>query len=290
MRILRIATGLLALFCSALSCASVEDARHGIEALSQPVTAEWVETSSRVSRDDYRQSLSIQGPAFRDSQRPRGAYTIAHLQGVVSRNDAESFQLYVAARLLGQWHNLQVAHDRDGIAFEVHKVSRNKQCDADGDCAFYEHVAVAMSREFLKARTAEDVELILDGPGGEIEVRIPMQQTAGFLSRFDKEAAAMRNAPSGSPQRAEVSYCEAKYSDDLRALSFCQKEARASYERLVPIIERSRSDTFTRESKVLEGCMRRHNGHRGIDWMMVEHCVSKRSSRGTAGGPASSRN
>jgi hypothetical protein len=29
------------------------------------------------------------------------------------------------------------------------------------------------------------------------------------------------------------------------------------------------------ESKLLEGCVRRHDGRLGVDWMLVEHCFSK---------------
>jgi hypothetical protein len=226
---------------------------------------------------------------MRDAQRPRGSYSLAHLRGVVARNGAERFQLYVATRLVDQWHNLQLAHDRDRIPFEVHKVSRKRQCAEPDECVYYEHIAVAIGREFLQARTTEDVELTIDGPGGAIRVVIPKEHTKGFLERFDRERLALHSGSAGAPQGAQVSYCEAKYAGDARALSFCQKEAIASYERVAPVIRRARQDSFTREAKVLESCMRQHNGRQGVDWMMVEHCIAKRTSRNATGGPASGR-
>jgi len=242
----------------------------------EPVTAEWVSQSSVIEIDDYRQTTSVRAPDYQEklAERP-GEYYSVHLRGVTAKNGAETFQVYVASHLLGDWHNFRAAKDQDGIPFEVHKVARKQKCDEKEGCVFYEHFGLAVSRDYLKARIRKGIELSVTGPGGDMLVRVPPDYVVGFLDRFDAERTRQAARRQSAASAAKVSFCQAKYGSDPKALAFCQQQARAAYLRLKPRLDRARADAFTSEAKTLESCMRRHNGPLGLDWMMVEHCYGK---------------
>lgn len=248
----------------------------------EPVTAEWVSQSSSTELDDYRQTASVRAPELEEAVAARpGEHYRVHLRGVSAKNGAETFQVYVASHLLGDWHNFRAAKDQDGIPFAVHKITRKQKCDEVQGCVFYEHFGLAVSRDYLKARIRKGIELTVTGPSSEMLVRVPPEYVVGFLARFDSERARQAAGGESSGTAAKVSFCQAKYGSDPKALAFCQEQARASYQRLKPRLDRARADAFTSEAKTLESCMRRHNGSLGLDWMLVEHCYAK------AAGPAS---
>ena len=77
------------------------------------------------------------------------------------------------------------------------------------------------------------------------------------------------------PAAGESSYCQAKFGHHAVAFDGCQRFARESYRKLEPAFERASMDSMAMESKRLEGCMRRHDGPLGLDWILVEHCFSR---------------
>ena len=99
-----------------LSCATVDKITNGIDELGETVTAEWTATNSVVEHDEYRQSTSFRAPSLQQKIGRDGSYYRAHLRGLAGKNGAESFQLYVATHLKGEWYNLRTAVDQDGIA------------------------------------------------------------------------------------------------------------------------------------------------------------------------------
>ncbi len=270
---------------ASLCCATVDSIKTEIDELKEPVSAQWASEGSKVEHDQYRQTSSLRAPSLKKKIGKKGAYYRAHLRGVVGKNGAESFRLYVATHLRGHWHNLNSALDQDRIPLVVSKVARKKQCD-EKDCSYYEHFSVPLTKEYLETRQRSGVTLVVSGPNDEVTVVVPAAYVEGFLNRFGSELAA-RGGTEESPHRAaKLSYCEAKYGSDEQALRFCREQARASYERLRPAVTRAKADSFTAEAKLLEGCMRRHNGSLGIDWMLVEHCYGKGTSP-SQHGPAS---
>lgn len=280
-----VAFGLSCLATTSLCCATVDKIKDEIGEMRQPMTAEWASTSTTVERDEYRQTLSLRGPDFEEKVDRQGVYYRAHLRGTLAKNGAENFQLYLATHLPDRVYNLSSAEDQDGIPLAVGKAARKKQC-GEGKCVYYEHIAVALTREYLEGRQRRGIELAVSGPGGGIPVVVSEVYIQGFLQRLAAEQAAQAGGSSESRKAAKVSYCRAKYGTDSRALSFCQHQARASYQRLKPALDRARADSFTGEARLLESCMRRHNGRLGIDWMLVEHCYGKGMSS-SRGGPAS---
>lgn len=273
-----LATVLLALACAGGGSSPLPELGAG--KLNEPA---WVADQATLKRDEFRQTTTLRGPDIERDLAQKGDYARSHLRGTSASNGAERFHVYVAARLSGGFHDLSTARDQEGIAFPVAKLSRKEHC-SEGSCGYYEHVMVTVSRAYLRARTRQDIGLRLSGPGGEIAVTVPAGYVDGFLQRFDAEARARAEARSDSTSR-RASFCEGKYGRDPKALGFCQREARASYGRLKPALSRMRADADSREARVLEACMRRHDGELGIDWMMVEHCVGRGLRSG--GGPAS---
>jgi hypothetical protein len=265
-----------------LACANTPDSQSMAHKPSEVESPEWVRSNTTAKPDDYRQSIALRGPDVQRRIGKQGAYYRAHIRGMTAKNGARQFQIYVATHLKGQWHNLHKAQDQDGIAFAVSKVTRKKKC-VEGDCGYYEHVAIPIPADYLPVRTRADIDLYLSGPGGDVTVTIPATYVRGFLARVEAEESAMLASSQTQKRAANVSYCEAKFAGDDRAMSFCQKEARASYQRLKPSIASARQDAFTRTAKVLDTCMRRHNGQLGVDWMMVEHCYSRAIGQSAAG-------
>ena len=72
-----------------------------------------------------------------------------------------------------------------------------------------------------------------------------------------------------------ASYCESKFGDRVVALNGCRRYAYESFQKLEPAFRRARTDSMAMESKRLEGCVRRHDGPLGVDWILVEHCFSE---------------
>jgi len=253
-------------------CATTDSARSGVA--DSNLTAEWVSANSKIERDDFKQSTSVRGPDFEEKVDREGSYYRTHIRAMLAKNGAERIQIYVATHLDGSWRNFRVAHDQDGIPLVVSKMARKKQCKEEG-CVYYEHFGMMISTEYLEARVRNGIDLVVSGPGGEMSVVIPASYVEGFLNRIDSERTAMSSRAGGAKKSARLSYCKAKFGSDDSALAFCEKQARASFSRVKPALDRSRQDSFTGEAKALEGCMRRHNGSLGIDWMMVEHCFGK---------------
>ena len=88
-------------------------------------------------------------------------------------------------------------------------------------------------------------------------------------------ASASEIRAAEGPLGADDSYCVAKFGGHAIALDGCRRQARESYRRLKPVFRRASGDTMAMESKRLEGCVRRHGGQLGVDWMLVEHCFSR---------------
>ena len=90
------------------------------------------------------------------------------------------------------------------------------------------------------------------------------------LARSD--ASPRRGASAADPD----AYCQARFARHAIALAGCRQGALESYQRLEPVFRRAQLDALAMESKRLEGCLRRHDGQLGVDWMLVEHCFSKK--------------
>ena len=264
------------LLMTASACSTIDELSEQIDEKRHPVTAEWAASETRVENDEFRQSTRLRGPDIEERIDGEGSYYKAHLRASSAANGADRYQVYVANHLEGHWRNLNAAHDQDGIPIAVHKVSRKDRCGESG-CAFYEHIAMPVSRMYLESRERDAIRLDVEGPGGAVHVVIPGAYVAGFLDRLTQVEAARRKAPAGKPRGTRASYCEAKFETDERALAFCREQARASFDRLAPARQRAKQDSFTQEARQLDVCMRRHNGRLGIDWMMVEHCFRKAS-------------
>ena len=84
------------------------------------------------------------------------------------------------------------------------------------------------------------------------------------------DASARRVASAADPD----AYCRARFAHHAIVLAGCQQGALESYQRLEPAFRRAKLDALAMESKRLEGCLRRHDGQLGVDWMLVEHCFS----------------
>jgi hypothetical protein len=262
----------LAVLCASTACTTVDKLETDTLDRSGSITAEWVKLNAKAKHDEYRQSVSLRGPSFEEQLSDEGEYFRVHLRAVLAANGAERYQIYVATHLTGAWRNFRDAYDQEGIRLRVSKISRKKQCgEAEEGCVFYEHFGMAISGDYLRARTRKGMDVLVKAPGGDMAVWIPPAYVQGFVDAVQAERAKQANAT--APKKASrVSYCESKFGSDPQALAFCQKQARASYGRLKPALDRSRSDSFTTEAKSLDVCMRQHNGRLGIDWMMVEHC------------------
>ncbi len=252
-----------------IACSTAQ--KFSKEIVREPITAEWVVSGSSSKRDDYRQSTSLRAPAFDERIDREGSYYRVHLRGVVAKNGAEHSQLYVATHLVGAHRNFRSAHDQDGIELPVNKVSRKKQCGDEG-CVYYEHFTLSLPPNYIDARRRSGMDVIVAGPGGQMALVIPPAYVEGYRQTL---LAARASESKAKAKTARVSFCKAKYGGDPQALAFCQEQARASYGRLKPSLDRLRADAFTAEARTLEGCMKKHNGRLGIDWMMVEHCFDK---------------
>ncbi len=271
--------------CLGFACASHPKSASPRVSENRVDSPEWVQANTTSKTDDYRQSIALRGPDVQRSLGSDGAYYRAHIRGMTAKNGARQFHIYVATHLKGRWYNLHEARDQDGIPFAVTKMKRKEKCTEEG-CSYYEHIAIPIPAEYLPVRTRVDIDLYLSGPGGQAVVTIPSTYVKGFLARVEAEETSRLASTQTRKPGAKVSYCEAKYAQDSKAMAFCRKEARASYQRLKPDIDAARSDAFTRDAKVLDTCIRRHNGQMGVDWMMVEHCYSRAQGRASSG-PAS---
>jgi hypothetical protein len=73
----------------------------------------------------------------------------------------------------------------------------------------------------------------------------------------------------------ELAYCQAKFGEYAVALESCRRYADESYQKLVPVFQRASLDSEAVESKRLAGCVLRHDGLLGVDWMLVENCFAR---------------
>ena len=121
--------------------------------------------------------------------------------------------------------------------------------------------SVPVSTEAKSAPVAEPVVAFSVTPG----ILAP-DLAADRPAAFD---AAIAQAP------PEFAYCRAKFGQHANALDGCERYAHESYQRLGPAFRRASLDSMAVESKRLEGCMRRHDGLLGVDWILVENCFSR---------------
>lgn len=271
--------GAAAVASLALGCATVESIKPDTRTPEE--IAQGVYDATEVKVDSYRRTATVSAPTREgdlDVVTPDSHYR-AHLRGVTAENGAESFQLYVATSLEEGWQNFRSSRDQQEIPLPVMKVDRKKRCDDKGVCVYYEHFAAKLSREFLEARRRRGIELRVMGNGGESLVVVSPAEVDGFMRRFDAVRRAQSAPASSARSASRKSFCVAKYGDDGQARTFCEEQARASYKRLVPAMQRRKQDAFTTEARALDQCMKRHGGQLGLDWMMVEHCVTKAGSR-----------
>jgi hypothetical protein len=99
---------------------------------------------------------------------------------------------------------------------------------------------------------------------------------AGAAAEPGLWALSTENPPADSALPAGgLAYCRAKFGEHPAAFDGCERYAVESYRKLKPAFRRAGFDSMTIESKRLEGCMRRHDGLLGVDWMLVEHCFSR---------------
>ncbi len=267
----------------AFGCASVDGqgASGDAELVETPQT---VSAACKVKVDDYR-GTAIVSCADRGGELDLlegDSYFKAHLRGMANRGGAESFQLYVATRLDAGWENFRAARDQHEIPLTVSKIDRKKSCQSEEDCTYYEHFGVSFSRPYLEARKVRGISLRVRSHAGESVIELPAAYVEGFMNRFD---AARGGAPASAQAAATAnrkSFCKGKYGRDPEAHAFCEKQARASYDRLEPALRRMRNDSFTPEAKALDGCMKRHGSRLGLDWMMVEHCFGRATGRSPA--------
>ncbi len=73
----------------------------------------------------------------------------------------------------------------------------------------------------------------------------------------------------------EFAYCQAKFGEHEAALEGCRRYAGESYRKLAPVFDRAFLDSEAVESKRLAGCVLRHDGLLGVDWLLVEDCFSR---------------
>ncbi|MDE0884768.1 MAG: hypothetical protein OSB70_04490 [Myxococcota bacterium] len=73
----------------------------------------------------------------------------------------------------------------------------------------------------------------------------------------------------------DLAYCQAKFGEHEVALEGCRRYADESYQKLVPVFQRASLDSEAVESKRLAGCVLRHDGPPGVDWMLVENCFAR---------------
>ena len=112
------------------------------------------------------------------------------------------------------------------------------------------------------------IDTMAPGPWG-----LSADKSASVESGWAETSGGVRGS---SPTAVgQASYCEAKFGHHAVALNGCQRYAHESFRKLEPAFRRARADSMAMESKLLEGCVRRHDGRLGVDWMLVEHCFSK---------------
>lgn len=102
---------------------------------------------------------------------------------------------------------------------------------------------------------------------------IAADESASMASGWPGVSGGVRGSSPGAVGQA--SYCEGKFGQQAVALNGCQRYAHESFRKLESAFRRARADSMAMESKLLEGCVRRHDGQLGVDWMLVEHCFSK---------------
>jgi len=263
-----------------VGCASTNGTSSGANG-ELAETPEAVRAACKIKVDDYR------GTAMVNCDQRKGelellkgdSYYRVHLRGMANRGGAESFQLYVAARLDGGWENFRAARDQHEIPLDVSKIDRKKSCKSAEDCTYYEHFGVSFSRPYLEARKVRGISLRVRSHTGESVIELPAAYVEGFMMRFDE---ARGGAPASARTAATAnrrSFCKGKYGSDEEAYRFCEQQARASYDRLSPVLTRVKDDSFTVEAKALDQCMKRHGSRLGLDWMMVEHCYGRAVGR-----------
>jgi hypothetical protein len=74
---------------------------------------------------------------------------------------------------------------------QTHAIGSDVDCSGYG-CTYYEDVGVAVTRAYLEAHHSSGVSLEVSGAGGEVVVRVPAGYVAGFPSRFDDKALALK--------------------------------------------------------------------------------------------------
>lgn len=261
--------------CAGGSGTAAKDGKTPVE------TPETVHAQCAIKVDDYRGTAMIScGQREGELDLVEGhAYYRAHLRGMANRGGAESFQLYVATRLDDGWQNFRAARDQHEIPLTVSKIDRKKTCKADDDCTYYEHFGVAFSRPYLEARKVRGISLRVRSHAGESVIEIPAAYVEGFMRRFDEARGGAPASARAAASANRSSFCKGKYGKDEEAYRFCEEQARASYERLTPALDRMRDDSFTADAKALDQCMKRHGSSLGLDWMMVEHCFSRATNR-----------
>jgi len=110
-------------------------------------------------------------------------------------------------------------------------------------------------------------------PVAEPVVAFPVAQGISAPDLATDRPAAFDAAIAQAPP--EFAYCRAKFGQHASALDGCERYAHESYQRLGPAFRRASLDSMAVESKRLEGCMRRHDGLLGVDWILVENCFSR---------------
>lgn len=265
---------------AALGCAGVQGTgKKSADAVEE--TPETVRAACTVKVDDYRGTAMVScGQREGEVELGEGqVYYRAHLRGMANRGGAETFQLYVATRLDEGWQNFRAARDQHEIPLDVSKIDRKKACKTEEDCTYYEHFGVAFSRPYLEARKARGISLRVRGHDGESVIELPAAYVDGFMQRFDEARGGTPGSARAAAMANRRSFCKGKYGKDQEAYRFCEQQARASYDRLAPVLDRMRQDSFTMEAKALDQCMKRHGSHLGLDWMMVEHCYGRATNR-----------
>jgi hypothetical protein len=153
-------------------------------------TPDSVARSSRVEVDSFKKAITVASPRVR-GEMGRGRYE-ALIRGIrLTREAAETFQIYVATNHFDDWHHYRTAWDEDGSEFAVSRIGSDARCASFG-CRHIEDVGVEVSREYLEARRSHGVRLKLSGPGGEVVIEIPAGYVDGFLNRFDDATTVAR--------------------------------------------------------------------------------------------------